>query len=128
VLVIARNPGKLDSNPFNFRVQNPAPVINDLMPSNAKVGTGLVTVTVNGNHFVNGAKIMWNETALPTTFVNSGQLTAQVTIGALDQVLNAGVTVLNPNPDGQSSNTATFTVQQVTAQTNTAIFLPIVKR
>jgi len=126
--VMARNPGNIDSNPLPFVVASPKPVINSLTPNAAQNGSGNLTVTVNGANFIAGAKVLWDGVALPTTFVNGNQVTAQVAIGATGQPQSVGVAVLNPDPDGQSSNTAFFTVQQQAQSTSTSIFLPLIQR
>ena len=82
----------------------------------------------NGANFITGAKVLWDGVALPTTFVNGNQVTAQVAIGATGQPQSVGVAVLNPDPDGQSSNTAFFTVQQQAQNTSTSVFLPLIQR
>ncbi len=123
--VIARNPGTIDSNPLPFIVASPKPVINSLTPNDGQTGSNL-TLTVNGASFGNGAKVLWNGVVVPTTFVNSGQLTAQVSIAETGEAQATGVVVLNPDPDAQSSNTALFTVQAKPA--STSIFLPLIKR
>ena len=97
-----------------------------MTPNEAHNGRGKLTVTVNGANFSNGAKVLWEGVAQPTTFVNSSQVTAQVSIGATGQPQSVGVAVLNPDPDGQSSNTAFFTVQAQSI--STSIFLPLIHR
>ncbi|MFN8492766.1 MAG: IPT/TIG domain-containing protein [Caldilineaceae bacterium] len=128
VPVVARNPGNLASNPFIVPVQNPAPTISNLTPNTAAAGSGLVTLTVNGSNFVNGAQLLWNQTVLPTTFVSGAQLTAQVNISAAGAAQAAGVTVLNPAPDSQVSNTAPFVVQPQAPSSTRSIYLPLVVR
>ncbi|CAN5499555.1 hypothetical protein BH10CHL1_BH10CHL1_12990 [soil metagenome] len=123
--VIARNPGNIDSNPLPFVVANPKPVINSLTPNAGQTGSNLA-VTVNGANFINGAKVLWNGTEVPTTFVNGGQLTAQVALGENGEAQATGVVVLNPDPDAQSSNTALFAVQAESV--DTSIFLPLIQR
>ncbi len=124
--VIARNPGNIDSNPLPFVVASPKPVINSLTPDSGQTGSSL-TVTINGANFINGAKVLWEATEVPTTFINSGQLTAQVLLGQTGQAQATGVVVLNPDPAAQASNTAIFSVQAGSAA-STSIFLPLIQR
>jgi hypothetical protein len=56
----------------------PLPTITGLVPATVAVGIGAFTLTVNGSNFSAGQSVMWNQTALATTFVNSSQLTALV--------------------------------------------------
>ncbi len=63
---------------------------------------------MDGTGFVNGATVQWNGASLPTTFVSSTRLTAQVGAGQLAAAGIANVTVANPG--GFVSNAAGFTV------------------
>jgi N-acetylneuraminic acid mutarotase len=62
---------------FTLTVLGPAQ-ISSLSPSTAVAGGGAFTLTVNGSNFVSGAKVLWNGTALTTSFVSAAQLTATV--------------------------------------------------
>ncbi len=74
-------------------VLNPIPVLNSVTPGAFSEGTTMVTV--NGSQFVYGAQILWNGSAVPTTFVSSTQLVASI------PAPNPGtfpIAVSNPNP------------------------------
>ncbi len=60
------------------------------------------SITVTGTGFVNGAKINWGSTVLPTTFVSTTQLTASGTQATKVRVVP--LTVDNPNPGASRSN------------------------
>src|SRR5262249_32416297 len=99
------------SKPFQLTIMSPfsAPQITSLSPSSAAAGGAAFVLTVNGANFQNPATVMWNSTALTTTFVTASQLTAQVPASLL---LNAGtalITVIN-TVDGQVSNSQNFNV------------------
>jgi hypothetical protein len=86
-------------------VLNPIPVITSVTPSGLAEGTSMVTVT--GSQFVYGAQIVWNGTAVPTTFVSSTELVASISAP------NPGtftLTVLNPDPGSASSNAISIVV------------------
>jgi hypothetical protein len=104
------NPGSSVSNSATFTIDNPVPAAGSLSPSSAGVGGPAFTLTVNGTNFVNGATVLWNNSARTTAFVSSIQVTA--TINASD-IATAGtdqVSVSNPSPGGGTSGTLPFTV------------------
>ncbi|MCX6048238.1 MAG: IPT/TIG domain-containing protein [Chloroflexi bacterium] len=96
-----------------------------MTPDRGQTGSS-VTITVNGANFINGAKVLWNGTQAPTTFVSGSQLPAQVALAETGQAQASSVVVLNPDPAAQASNTAFFTVQAKSV--GTSIFLPMIQR
>lgn len=125
--VVVRNPTNIDSAPAFFAVRNPQPTIATLSPTNTVAEAASFTLTVNGQNFVNGAKVFWNDQELPTTFTNSGQVSAQVDGAKLQQGQTANITVLNPDPDAQTSPAAAFVVAPKLVTTST-IYLPLVTK
>ncbi|MFL5803424.1 MAG: beta-propeller fold lactonase family protein [Roseiflexaceae bacterium] len=92
---------------------NPKPTLENLSPASATATPGAITLIVNGADFVPGAKVRWNNaTDLATTFVNSSQLKATVSVGLLASAGTRPVTVVNPTPGGGASNTLNFTITQ----------------
>jgi hypothetical protein len=70
---------------------------------------------VNGSDFVSGAAVQWNDSARPTTFVSSSQVSAQI---SADDIVVAGtdkVTVFNAGPGGGTSNSLQFNIPCVLA-------------
>jgi hypothetical protein len=127
VEIIVRNPGSdnLDSNPAFFEIRNPVPHIDSLSPDAVEAGSIGFTLVVNGSSFVDGASLLWNGEAYSATYVDDTQLTVQ--IGA-EQVAHGGavgVTVSNPEPVAQVSNTVVF---MVWPKTEASIFLPLIVR
>lgn len=62
-------------------VSQPAPSVASLSPGSVMAGAPALTLTINGANFLPGAGatvVRWNYTALATTYVNGGQLTAFV--------------------------------------------------
>ena len=93
----------------SVQVIAPDPGINDFSPTSIVAGTPSEPILINGQNFMSGAKVQWNGTSIPTTYVSSTQLQAQPTTAEL---ANAGIiqlTVTNPSP-GTISQTATFNV------------------
>lgn len=82
-------------------VRYPIPTISSLSPS--PLPAGPFSLTVNGNNFVNGAQVLWNNAPLATTYVSSSKLTAT---GTASQLGNFNVTVANPGPGSVSTASA----------------------
>lgn len=123
--VIVQNPGGLNSNPTTFVVRNPVPQITGLTPAFVEAGGDGFTLIIHGNNFVNGATLFWDSVPLPTTFVNASQLTVEINASHIATGRNVGVMIINPEPDNQSANLVTFTVQ---TQGTQKLFLPLVNR
>jgi parallel beta-helix repeat protein len=79
---------------------NRIPTLTSVAPS--KVLVGPVRLTVRGQGFVEGAKVLFAGTSLLTTFISSTQLLAT---GVASQTGNAQVLVSNPQPGSASSST-----------------------
>ena len=87
---------------------NPAPpTISGLSPNSAAAGGPAFTLTINGTNFVSDATAKWGATALATTFVNAGQLSATVPAALIAVPGTASVTVTTT---GGTSAGATFTI------------------
>jgi hypothetical protein len=74
------------------------------------VGSGALTLTVNGANFVSGSIVRWNGQDRATTFVTGTKLTVSISAGDVSAIGTATVTVFNPSPDGGTSNMAAFSV------------------
>ena len=115
VTVFNPGPGGGVSSPLTFNVaaNNPSPALTRMDPNIGIVGGGNVSVSVFGTSFVSSSTAQWNGMALPTMFVSSIQLTAQVPaadFGAATGGSPATVTVVNPAPGGGTSNGLPFSV------------------
>ncbi|MGD0618378.1 MAG: SBBP repeat-containing protein, partial [Bryobacteraceae bacterium] len=71
--------------------------IANLSPASAAPGGTDFTLTVNGANFASGATVMWNTTALSTTYSSTTQLTASVPDTLIATAGIAAVTVVNPD-------------------------------
>ncbi len=108
--VAVRNPNGGVSNALEFAVVNPVPSATALVPAQAVVGSGSLTLTVQGSQFVAGAVVLWQGSARTTTFVSGTELQAALTA---DDIATAGrfeVTVVNPAPGGGASAAVVFPV------------------
>lgn len=82
----------------NISVLNPIPILMTATPSMFNVGSS--TVVVTGADFINGAQVLMNGVAMPTTFNNGGQLTATI---SPTQAGDLDLQVLNPAPGPATS-------------------------
>jgi len=97
---------------------NPLPSLISFTPFNATAGGAGFSLTLNGSGFASNASVMWNGNALPTTFVSSNQLTAQVTASDIAAAGIAQITVSNPAPGGGASNVFRFGVNPASPAAN----------
>ena len=61
------------------------------------------TVTITGTGFEANSTVLWNGTAVPTTFVNSTTLQVTLTAAQVQNLGSAQVTVNNPGPGGSAT-------------------------
>ena len=109
---------------------NLVPVLTAISPTSAPLSATGVTLTITGSGFVDGAQVLWNGVALPTTFVSATQLTASVPSANLATAGAQSIAVLNPAPGGGTSATLPFVVTdqathlQVTAPAAAKVGVP----
>jgi uncharacterized protein (DUF1800 family) len=82
----------------SLQVWNPIPVLGTVNPSGFSEGS--TTVVVDGSQFIYGAQISWNGALVPTTWVSSSELVAQI---AAPDPGTYPLTVTNPNPGSASA-------------------------
>jgi uncharacterized protein (DUF1800 family) len=82
-------------------VSNPFPNLASVSPSPFPSGT--FTLTVNGSEFVPGAVVVMSGVNLPTTYVSSTRLTAQVSL-TKSPSFDIRIWVVNPNPGSLNSD------------------------
>ena len=105
--VVVSNPSEVTSAAQSLTVVN-APVTNSIDPVVIIAGSAAFIITVEGSGFASGAVLKWNTSPLPTTFLDSNTLMAQVSADLAASA--AQITVIAVNPDGTSSNSQTVTV------------------
>ena len=92
----------------------PTPGISSISPNTATAGGAGFVITVNGDSFRSNSVVVWNGTALTTTFVSGNQLTAEVSSSNIATADTAVVYVYTPANSGQNVVTGT----SVTANSN----------
>ena len=75
--VVVSSPSGVTSAAQSLTVVN-APVIDSIDPPLVIVGAASFMLTVEGSGFQPGTVLKWNASVLPTTFLHSGSLLAQV--------------------------------------------------
>jgi hypothetical protein len=116
VTVTNPGPGGGTSTPAaQFTINNAQPTLASLSPTSTLAGSAAFTLTINGNGFVNGATVTFNE-ANPAksfspvaTFVSTTKITAAITAAEITTADMYNVTVTNPLSTGPSV-ALTFTV------------------
>ena len=86
------------------------PIVSAISPTSALAGSAAFTLSVSGSNFVSGAVVNFNGQPQPTTFVSSTSLTAAISAASIVAAGSFSVTVTNPPPNGGTSPTSTFTV------------------
>ena len=110
VLVLAAGCGGASTPPPPPPPQNPQPAITTISPSATLVGSGSQTLTISGSNFLASSTATFSGTSHSVTFVNSGQLTIQLTSPDQATAGTYAVVVSNPAPGGGASNISNFTV------------------
>jgi trimeric autotransporter adhesin len=85
------------------------PSISNLSPSYIVAGTSSEPVVIAGQNFMSGAKVQWNGTSIPTTFISTSSLQIQPTTAELASAGIVQLSVTNPSP-GTISPTFNFDV------------------
>jgi sugar lactone lactonase YvrE len=111
--VVATYPGDANfatstSTPVALLPAVSAPTITTISPPGAYAGSASLTVTISGTQFLTGAAVAVNGTSQAATFVSATQLTTTLTAAQLSTAVTLTLVVVNP--DGGTSNAATFTV------------------
>lgn len=110
-----RNPDNQLSGGLAYFIALQVPQITGLSPLATLAGTPELTLVVSGLNFRLGSTIRWNGSILPTTFISSTQLSANVLPASLLSVAGAAnISVVNP--DGQASSAVVFTVANAQPQ------------
>jgi uncharacterized repeat protein (TIGR01451 family) len=105
------------------------PSLSSLSPQSVLAGAPVLTLTVNGSNFSSSSVVNWNNTGVPTAFVNPNQLNATVASSLLVNPGFADVTVSNPSPGGGTSGSLPFTItQSIALDTNDLVFDPFTRK
>jgi hypothetical protein len=117
-------PASFGSGWLSFVVMALPPTIESVTPAQTTAGSPTTMITVNGFHFAANAEVLWTGVPVPTTFINSGQLTAQIDASLLVNGQTAGIAVRNSTPQEEISSSVSFEVDPLTE----VIYLPTVVR
>ncbi len=90
----------------------PPAVLTALSPASAVAGTTGLTLTLAGTGFVASSQVYWNKSALQTTYLSPGKLTAAVPDALL--LTSATVTIGVLNGGSTLSNTISFAITTFT--------------
>lgn len=127
IAVTVQTADAFPSNPLHFTLLSTPPALTTLSPASVTAENNSMLLTVNGSNFAPGATILWNGKPLPTTRVNSTQITTPLEAAALAQGRTVGIAVVNI--DGQVSNDLSFVIQPSNSQPQTQrIYLPLITR
>jgi trimeric autotransporter adhesin len=74
------------------------PSIGSVSPASIVAGTASEPILIDGQNFMSGAKVQWNGTSVPTTYISSTQLQAQPTTTQLASPGMVQLSVMNPAP------------------------------
>jgi hypothetical protein len=111
ITVLALNPDGTASNQQTFTVAA-APAIASIDPPSVTAGAGAFTLTVSGSGFAQAAVVQLNGAAVPTTWVNSTYLMAEVAAPQVDSAAQLNIVAVNPGPPQQISNPQTLSVSK----------------
>jgi hypothetical protein len=91
-------------------VLNPTPTISAISPNSSDQAGPAFTLSVVGSNFISSSSVQWNGTSLPTTFISSALVTANVPASDVAAAGPDAITVTNPSPGGGVSSSLNFTV------------------
>ena len=92
-----------------IRIPNPVPRVSNVEPKTFPAGTGTFTIFLFGTGFLRTSVVTVNGQALPTAYISSSELHAQISSTLLDQILARGV----QGPDGILKGTGAAQVRQL---------------
>ena len=108
VPITVTNPSGLVTSPMTFTVIPSTPAASGVSPASVTEGAAAFTLTVNGAYFTPASTVLWNRSALATTFVSTARVTAVVPANLVAAAGNVSITVSNPG--GLISQAASFVV------------------
>jgi hypothetical protein len=104
-------PGGGQSTTLPFEVGNAAPVLQAIAPTTGVVGGPEFVLTATGSGFQQNSNVLWNGSALPTTYVSQTTLTATVATTLLTAAGSAEVAVTTPQPGGGVTASLPFALE-----------------
>jgi hypothetical protein len=116
ITVFNPTPGGGLSSAADFTVSNPMPVLSGLSPTSKTVGDGPFSLTVNGSGFAHDSLVRWNGIDRSTIFVNSTELSAEITDADIQTAGIFSITVFTSGPGGGTTGPLAFTVNNPLAE------------
>jgi subtilisin family serine protease/N-acetylneuraminic acid mutarotase len=104
-------PGGGETNTLPFEVNAPVPGLTSLSLTSVTVGDAGFILTLTGTHFLPTSEVHWNDAAVPTTYVDSTHLTAEISAEQLATPKMIAISVFNPAPGGGETNTLPFLIR-----------------
>lgn len=89
---------------------NPVPTLTSVSPASIQAGSPTTTITATGTNFLPSSTVMWDGSALPTSYTSSTTITAQVSTADIQPEASATVKVVNPPPGGGWSEGVTVMI------------------
>jgi hypothetical protein len=91
---------------------NPSPVLNLINPNSAIAGSEDIVVNIAGLNFIPKSMTKFENTFVPTTYIDSKHLVATFKKADLDKEGKYAITIFNPAPGGGTSNIIYFMVEK----------------
>jgi hypothetical protein len=110
IRVFNPSPAGGQSNALVFPINNPAPTVSSISPTNALAGSQGLVLEVEGTNFISTSVARWNGVARPTTVVSSTLLSIEISPSDIANAGTNNVTVATPSPGGGVSGAAVFSV------------------
>ena len=105
------------------------PVVTGVTPNMVAAGGTTFTLTVNGSGFSTASSILWNGTALPTSFVSAAQVTATVDSSLITALGWAEVSVSSVAPGGGQSGARTVSIYSLlNVPANAMVYDPFTRK
>jgi hypothetical protein len=123
--------GAIWDNPGSWAttVLGDVPRLTAVAPASTMAGGTDLTLTVSGTGFLEGAVVRWNGVDMPTTFVSSTELSANISAGAIASAGTVAITVVNPGLGAAPSNALPFFIGHAAPGDQAwQVFVPLIRR
>jgi trimeric autotransporter adhesin len=112
------------SNALTVTIGNPpTPTLTSLSPNSGPINT-TTTVTLSGTGFTASSTAALNGTNIPTTYVNSNELTVAIPASSVTLPGNLGFTVTTPAPGGGTTAPLSYTAY-IGIPNNSMVYNPV---
>jgi hypothetical protein len=122
--ITATNEDSFPSKPLTIQIVQTRANVSALSPPQASVGAAALALSVKGTGFLSDSQVLWNDSALQTTFVNAGNVTAVLPASLLAAAGDGFVQVSNPTCSANSFCKGVSPVVVFTVGTSTRVALP----